>query len=102
MLATTLSSASGGEDVCIMLGENRVVNTYVVIIFAHYICDWQVGFQYAGHPPQALSGSGEHGAVAECLDHKEPAGAGTCGLTPDEMRWESARSVRSVRDLAGG
>lgn len=38
-MQTTLSSASGGEDVCIMLVENDVVNTYVVIIFMHYICD---------------------------------------------------------------
>jgi len=33
-----------------MLGEKPVVNTYVVIIFKHYICDWQVDFQHAGHP----------------------------------------------------
>jgi len=39
MLATTLSSASGGEDVCIMRWEIRVVNKYVVFIFKHYICD---------------------------------------------------------------
>src|SRR5476651_1648355 len=27
-------------DVCIMQGENRAVNTYVVIIFVHYIIFW--------------------------------------------------------------
>ena len=50
MLATTLSSASGGEDVCIMRRENRLVKTYVVIILRHYICDSSVSFQPSSHP----------------------------------------------------
>jgi hypothetical protein len=32
-----------------MLGEKRVVNTYVVFILRHYICDSPVDFQHAGH-----------------------------------------------------
>ena len=59
MLTTTFSSASGGEDVCIMQKEKAVVNTYVVIISRHYICDSRVCFQLAGHPALARKGVGE-------------------------------------------
>ena len=68
-MQTTLSSASGGEDVCIMLVENDVVNTYVVIIFMHYIYDWWVAFQHAGHPPATANSPWAQAFVGQMHGH---------------------------------